>query len=351
MTPYGRAPRPALGALLLAAGALSAGALAACARAPEPGPSAGGFAATGADGMATGKSASRARFVVNVVGFQGPESVKYDAEQDVFFISNMTGYGSQVDGNGYISRLSAADPHSAAVFVQGGKNGAVLDAPKGMAIHGDTLWVADIHALRGFHRKTGAPLATVDFTPHGAVLLNDVAVGPDGTVLITDTGILMSPEGVIHTGPDRIFALGPGHAVTVAAEGPQLLRPNGIAWDARAKRWVVVAFDPFNGQVASMAPGDTARQVLRRGSGKIDGVEVLPSGGVLFSSWADSSIHLLEGGRDRRIIREVPEAADIGLDTRRNRVAIPLSSLDRVQLWSLDENEGGERSGEKSEAP
>jgi sugar lactone lactonase YvrE len=325
--------------------------LAACTHRSDRAADEAGTVANAVDGVATGVSSSEARFVINIAGFQGPESVRYDAEQDVFFVSNMTGYGSFKDGNGYISRVSAANPHVAEVFVQGGKNGATLDAPKGMAIHGDTLWVADIHALRGFHRKTGAPLATVDFTPHGAVLLNDVAVGPDGTVLITDTGILMSPEGVIHTGPDRIFALGPGHAVTVAAEGPQLLRPNGIAWDARAKRWVVVAFDPFNGQVASMAPGDTARQVLRRGSGKIDGVEVLPSGGVLFSSWADSSIHLLEGGRDRRIIREVPEAADIGLDTRRNRVAIPLSSLDRVQLWSLDENEGGARSGEKSEAP
>ena len=328
-----RGARTLAGALLLAA----------CTRAPEPGPAAGAFAATAADGMATGKSSSRARFVMNVVGFQGPESVRYDAEQDVFYVSNMTGYGSVEDGNGYISRVSAADPHAATVFVQGGKDGAVLHAPKGMAIHGDTLWVADIHALRGFHRRTGAPLATVDFAPHGAVLLNDVAVGPDGSVRVTDTGILMSPKGVIHTGPGRIYALGPGHAVTVVAEGPALHRPNGITWDGRAKRWVVVAFDPFDGQVAAMAPGDSARDVLRHGSGKLDGVEVLASGALLFSSWADSSIHLLDGGRDRQLIREVPEAADIGVDTRRNRVAVPLSTLDRVQLWSLEPEARGTR--------
>jgi hypothetical protein len=38
---------------------------------------------------------------------------------------------------------------------------------------------------------------------------------------------------------------------------------------------------------------------------------------------------------DRRIIREVPEAADPGYDTKRNQLAIPLSVLGRVQIWSL----------------
>ena len=57
---------------------------------------------------------------------------------------------------------------------------------------------------------------------------------------------------------------------------------------------------------------------------------------VLFTSWADSSIHLLRNGRDQRIIRDVPLAADIGIDTKRNRLAIPLSGLGSVQLWSLE---------------
>jgi sugar lactone lactonase YvrE len=213
-----------------------------------------------------------------------------------------------------------------------------------MAIHGDTLWVAGIDALRGFERRSGAPLATVDFERHGAVLLNDVAVAPDGTLRVTDTGIRMSPEGVVHTGPDRIFAVGPGGAVSVFAEGLQLRQPNGVAWDAAGRRWVVVSFDPFVGEVATL-PGDGgARQVVYRSTkGRFDGVEVLPNGTALFASWSDSSIHALRDGRDRRIVREVPEPADIGLDTRRNVLAIPLSTLGRVQLWRLEYDVTGER--------
>lgn len=291
--------------------------------------------APAAEGVATGVGVPEVRFVRNIAGFQGPESVKYDPDQDVFFVSNMTGYGSALDGNGYISRLSAANPDSAVVFAQGGRGGVTLDAPKGMAIHGDTLWVADIHALRGFDRHTGAPLATIDLAPYGAVQANDVAVGPDGTIRVTDTGIIMGKDGVVYTGKDKIFVVGAGGAVTIAASGPSLRRPNGITWDGVGRRWIVLSFDPFVGEVAAMPADMSSRQVIRTGKGQLDGVEALPNGTLLFTSWADSSIHALSGGRDRQIVREVPVPADIGVDTRRMRLAIPMSMLGRVQLWDI----------------
>jgi sugar lactone lactonase YvrE len=291
--------------------------------------------ATAAEDVAMGVSSSEARFVRNIIGFQGPESVRYDPDQDVFFVSNMTGAGSAKDGNGFITRVSASNPDSGVVFAQGGANGVTLDAPKGLAIHGDTLWATDITVLRGFDRHTGALLATLDFASVGAVQLNDIAVGPDGTLHVTDTGIIMSPKGVIHTGPDRIFVVGPNRSIAVAAEGNQLGRPNGITWDPVGKRWIVVSFDPFNGQVMT-SPEEATRQLIRTGKGQLDGVEVLSDGAIVFSSWADSSIHLLANDRDRQIIREVAVPADIGIDTRRNQIAIPLSMLGRVEIWSLN---------------
>jgi sugar lactone lactonase YvrE len=295
-----------------------------------------GKTATAADGVVTGVSVSEARFIRNLIGFQGPESVRYDPELDEYFVSNMTGYGSAPDHNGYIVRLSASNPDSASILAQGGVNGVVLDAPKGLAIHGDTLWATDISVLRAFDKRSGAPLATIDFAPRGAVQLNDIAVGPDGTLHVTDTGIIMSDKGTIHVGPDRIYVVGPNQSITVAAEGPQLGRPNGITWDAAGKRWIVIGFDPFNGQVMVNPQGSARPQLIRTGKGQLDGVEALADGALLFTSWADSSIHLLANGRDRPIIRDVPVPADIGIDTKRNRLAIPLSMLGTVQLWSLE---------------
>ena len=283
--------------------------------------------------------AARKLHVIQGLGF--PESVRYDPDQDVYFISNMTGPGSLKDGNGLIVRVRAGDLGQPAAFIEGGRGGAVLDAPKGMALQGDTLWVTDIDVLRGFHRRTGAPLATIDLKPHGAVLANDVAVGPDGRLYVTDTGIAMTDKGVMYRGGDKIFVIGPGRAVSLLAEGKDLGRPNGITWDPDGRRWIVVSFDPFRSEVYAIAPGQNVprgqegRTVLLRGLGKFDGVERLADGRLLVTCWADSSVHLLDGRSDQRIIRDLWQPADLGVDTRRNRVAVPLVLQGRVEIWEL----------------
>ena len=276
-----------------------------------------------------------ARMVGRLDDLHGPESARYDPEQDVFFISNMFGYGSVKDGNGYIIRANARDLSGATVFVQGGRGGVTLDAPKGMALHGDTLWVTDIDVLRGFHRRTGAPLATLDFRPHDAVLLNDVAVGGDGRLYVTDSGILMTEKGVIYEGGDKIFAVGPGGAITIVAQGDSLGHPNGVAWDSAGKRLVVVTFHQFESQAYALAPADTGRTTLATGLGRFDGVELLPDGRLLVTAWNDSSLHLIGRRGSARIIRNLWQPADLGLDTRRTRVAIPVGARDRVELWAL----------------
>jgi sugar lactone lactonase YvrE len=227
-------------------------------------------------------------------------------------------------------------------LVQGGKNGVVLDAPKGMALHGDTLWVADIDQLRGFDRHSGAPLATIDLRPQHAVLLNDVAVGPDGSIHVTDTGILMTDKGVIHPGGDKIFVIGPNRAISLQATGAAVGWPNGITWDAKGKRWIVVTFDPFHSTVNALRDGDTTHAELGAGVGRFDGVEVLDDGRLLVTCWNDSSVHLFGSGADDRIVRHLSQPADLGLDTRRHRIAVPLGMLGRVEFWQLPASAAGQ---------
>lgn len=281
------------------------------------------------------QTGARSTRVGAIIDFHEPESVKYDGDQDVYFVSNMNGFGSVKDNNGYISRVRASNVNDIQTLVQGGTHGVTLHAPKGMAIHGDTLWVCDIDAVRGFDRHGGAPLATIDFAPYGAVLLNDIAVGPDGSLHVTDTGIQMTDKGVIFSGGDKLFVVGPNHTVRVAASGAQVDKPNGITWDAATQRWLYVSFDPFDSRLFAFREGDTTRAVLDSGHGKWDGVEALPDGRILFSSWTDSSVHLLANGHDERLVRNVPAPADIGVDTKRGLVLVPLGVLSRVELWTI----------------
>lgn len=277
---------------------------------------------------------TEAQRVARLTGLHGPESVRYDPELDVYYVSNMAGFGSTRDGNGYIIRTPADDFSKSAILVEGGKNGAVLDAPKGLAVHGDTVWAADIDKLRGFDRRTGAPIATIDLAPQGAVLLNDVVIGGDGRIYITDTGIIMTDKGVFHPGGDKIFAIGPG-GVTVVAQGNDLGRPNGITWDAKNRRLLVASFDPFHSQVYAISLPDAKRSVLADGKGKFDGLEILPDGRAIVASWQDSAVLVLDGKKLTRLTTEVWQPADIGVDTRRNRIAIPSTIMDRVELWQL----------------
>ena len=269
------------------------------------------------------------------VNFRAPESVRYDPDQDAFFISNINGGMSSRDGNGFIMRVRAGNPADATVFAESGRNGVTLDAPKGLALTGDTLWVTDIDVVRGFDRHSGAPLVTVDLRPFHARFLNDIATAPDGTLYLTDTGIEVGPDGILPVGGDRVFHIGAGHAVSVVAEGDSLRWPNGIAWDGIHRRWIVLPFHDLTSYVLALDSGGIRRVPLVPSRGQFDGVEVLPGGRMLVTSWADSAVYLVTDSASRRIIGGLVTPADIGLDTRRNVLAIPLPNRDRVEYWKL----------------
>jgi sugar lactone lactonase YvrE len=269
-----------------------------------------------------------------VQGLYGPESIRYSPDEDVYYVSVMNGPGSRKDNNGYIVKIDARELGNDTLFAVSGKNGVHLDGPKGLAIHGDTLWVADIDILRAFSRSTGKPIGEIDLKPHGAVLLNDVAVAPDGTIYVTDTGIIMSEIGVVYVGGDKVFSIGANRAINVVAHGNVLGRPNGVTWDPTQKRWVVVSFDTFHSEVYALHPSDSTRVILASGKGRFDGIEPMSDGGFLVSCWQDSSVHLFDHGTDRQIVRNVPSPADIGIDTKRNRLAIPTGN-NRIEFWDL----------------
>jgi sugar lactone lactonase YvrE len=277
-----------------------------------------------------GRAAAPVR-VSTVEGFSTPESVLWDAQQQVWFVSNINGSPVARDGNGFISRLDREGRIDSLHFIQGGGHAAVLNGPKGLAIAGDTLWVADIDALRGFNRMTGAPLATIEFGAR-ARFLNDVAIAPDGMVYITDTGISFDDKGAVsHPGPDRIFAV-QGRDVSVAAEGAWLAGPNGISWDPARSRFLVV---PFLGTtLLSWKPGDAKADTIGTGPGQQDGVEVV-DGETIVTSWTDSTLFAVGVGGNRKIATGVNSPADIGVDPTRQLVAIPLFLENRVEFWKL----------------
>ncbi len=192
-------------------------------------------AETTPDSLAVAKSDSA--LIASPGGFIQPEAVRYDPDQDVYFVNSWgNGDPGAKDNNGFISRMTPDGTVERLRFIAGGAGGATLHAPRGMTIVGDTLWVVDADAVRAFNRRTGAPLATVDFSAFKLGFLNDIAAGPDG-LYITDTGT------------NRIYRIAGGR-VSLALEDPALGGPNGITWDANNRRFIVV---PYGGESAIKA--------------------------------------------------------------------------------------------------
>ena len=278
--------------------------------------------------------AATATKVGETSGFNVPESVKYDAELDVYFVANINGNPSQKDNNGYIARVHADSIGTMTKLVEGGQRGVNLNAPKGMAIQGDTLFVADIDMLRKFNKRTGAYFGAVSLREQNATFLNDVAVGPDG-IYVTDTGIMFDAQGgMTHPGVNRVFRVSGTRVTSARLNADSLMNPNGIAWDAKNSRFILA---PFGGpNISAWKPGDSTTTVLASGPGGYDGVEVLDNGNVLVSSWTDSTVHILHGGTHRMaLVTGVAAPADIGVDTKRNLVAIPRFNDGKVEYYRI----------------
>lgn len=277
---------------------------------------------------------SAARKLGVLAQLKTPESAHYDADLDVWFISNINGNPSQHDGNGYIVRVPADSTTSLTMLAEGGKNGVKLDAPKGIATTKDQLWVADIDQVRVFDKRTGKPLENIDLRPMKATFLNDVVIVGDSVVYVTDTGIAFDDKGTMtHPGVNRIFRITiPGNKKTEAATGDSLENPNGITWDSTNNRFLLA---PFGGKdVQTWTPGQSPVKLVD-GPGQYDGIEVLKDGRILVSSWADSSVNVIRDGKLSRLISGVSAPADIGVDSKRGILAIPRFDQNQVEFWKI----------------
>ena len=259
-------------------------------------------------------------------GLSTPESVLYDPDQDVYFVSNINGSPFGADDNGYISRVAAEDLRGEMKWVDGANEDVVLNAPKGMTIVGDALWVTDIDVVRRFDRRTGAPLGETAIP--GTTFLNDLA-SSGGTVWVSDSGL---KEGFEPSGTAAIYRMRDGGDPEKIASGSDLNGPNGLAVDGE-RVWVAT----FGAQ--ELYPIEAGRKgtVSELPAGGLDGLIRLEDGSMLVSSWDGSAVYRgTPGGTFTPVIENVDSPADIGYDSQRNRVLIPHFQGNRVSVHSLE---------------
>jgi len=270
--------------------------------------------------------------LIENVGFQTPESVQHDRVMDVYLVSNINGSPVERAGNGFISRLSPDGDVLDLKWIDGEAEGIELNAPKGMAIRGQVLYVADIDYVRGFDHETGEPVEEIRI--EGATFLNGLAVDESrGILYVSDTGMGMENGELVPTGTDAVYEIAVDGEVSVLAQGEELGGPNGLAYSERGL--IVGAFR--TGQLYALQPGGEMFEMMPASERQIDGVLSLPDRGFLFSDWDQGNlIRILPDGTMESPLEGIQAPADLGFDETRSRVLIPLFMDDAVLLMDIE---------------
>jgi sugar lactone lactonase YvrE len=243
--------------------------------------------------------------------FDVPESVIPHCTKDIVFVSNLGGNPSEKDGNGFISTLSKNGTLIKLHWITG------LNAPKGMAIKDNTLYVSDIDVLVLINLETATIQQKYTATP--GKFLNDVTVSPTGTVFVSDMQ------------DDCIYKL-ENNSFTKWLSDPRLKKVNGLTI---AQNFL------YAGTANSILKIDMTTAEITTwldNTGSIDGLEPDRNGGFIFSDWAGKTWHVDEN-RTLKLILDTTldkiNAADIGFDKITNTLYIPTFFDNRIMTYQM----------------
>ncbi|MBL7114131.1 MAG: hypothetical protein ISS35_00060 [Kiritimatiellae bacterium] len=272
----------------------------------------------------TGCTANRAGWELKKIGeigdFNWPEAIRVDHEAKRVFVANIetsTKGGWEADGKGFISVLY---PDGSVIERKWRSSNAdfTFNAPKGMTILNEHLYIADISRLLVCPLDAEKPIRVIDIP--GAQWLNDIST--DGNDLyVSDTKSAKAYRVDLITGthneikaPEWINGITShkGHLYCVSIKLHELyeLDPSG-------ERDPI----PFGLKEYFVGP---------------DGIEVLKDDSFIISDVkGDRLLHVTADRKYVSTLAEVPCPADIAIDPKRNLLYAPSLFENKVTIFKL----------------
>jgi len=238
-----------------------------------------------------------------------PESVIYDNERDIIFVSNVNENPAEKDGNGFISILESNGNIKNLKWITN------LNAPKGMAIYEGKLYVSDIDQLIVIDIKEGVILKKFDAPD--AVFLNDVAACDNGMIFVSDT-----QTAKIHVLQNDEF--------NVWMEGKPFEYPNGLMTE-KGKLFV----GDNNIYEVDIVTKNT--KMIIADAGGVDGLEKNNDGDFIFSNWP-GRIFIHKNGKNIKLYDTTAEkinTADLDLDLKHNLILVPTFYDNRIVAFKI----------------
>jgi len=237
-----------------------------------------------------------------------PESVLMSADKSILYISLIDGGGWDADGKGGIGKLSAGGKVYDGNWISG------LSAPKGMAISGNRLFVADINNVVIIDIKNGTIEKKIAID--SAMGLNDVTVSDNGVIYVSDSR--RATIWKIENDRAELYL-------------PNLNGINGLKF---------LNNELFIGAGKSFVKANAQKQIssVAELPEAIDGIEPVGNGDFILTSWSGYIYYLSADGNIETLLdthNEKKNTADIGYDAAERIVYVPTFNAKTVVAYRL----------------
>jgi alpha-acetolactate decarboxylase len=258
-------------------------------------------------------------------GFSMPESITSNGER--FFISNQGQDVFSKDGDGFISEVSSDRKlTNLKVFPKQG----VLNAPKGMAIAGNVLYVADLDRIVGFDIESGKTVFELAIPE--AKVLNDICRLDIGHIAVTETVSGNIYKVNIKTKSSEII----GNVPTA----------NGIAYNEKSDQLIICTNGKSygDGSVYVKSGNEGFQELPNLAKGFFDGVEFVDDDHLLISDWVTFPVKgfgklwlydLKNQSAEFQFTEE--SAADIFYDHKTSEIWIPQMFQNKVVVYDKEQ--------------
>ena len=258
-------------------------------------------------------------------GFKAPESVLLDSQRNVLYVSNVAGEANAKDGVGFISKVSPDGKMIEAEWVKG------LNAPKGLVMNGDKLYVSDIDQLVEIDVTKGQ--VTNSWKAEGSKFLNDTAVDSTGRVYVSD--MLADSIYVLENGTLSVFLQGAG-----------LLHPNGLR--VEGDKLLVAAWGAdIQPDFSTKTPGHLLSVDLKTKAisnvgngapvGNLDGLEPDGAGKWIATDWVNGTLYRLHpDGKADQLMDLNKGSADLEFVENSKLAIIPMMIDGKVTAYKVE---------------
>lgn len=244
-----------------------------------------------------------------------PESVLYDGNNTIY-VANIDGKADELDGSGFISKVSLDGKIENLRWTSG------LNAPKGMGLYKNRLYVTDIYRLVAINTVTGQAEKTWDAVGKGA-FLNDVTVAKDGTVYVSDNR------------SDKIYRL-KDDKWEVWMEGEQLNNPNGVL--AVGKDRLLIGSTKI-GALRSIDLNTKAVTMIADGMAATDGIVPEGKNSYFVSDWNGQIFHVDANGTKQQLLdtrTDKINAADIDYVAKKKLLIVPTFYKNKLVAYRVE---------------